>query len=99
MPLRNSPQTARRKQQAKGKHSALANRASSAEDYNIAQEHREDAPPGWATVQDKVAASHGLSVLLVEGHQPPSLVVSNNNSICNAFQSSRNMPGSSILLR
>ena len=27
-------------------------------------------------------------MLLVSGHQPPSLVVSNNNSICQAFQSS-----------
>jgi len=54
----------------------------------IVQEHPEDAPPGWAEVQGKLAESLGLSVLLVDGHQPPALVVSNNNSICHAFQSS-----------
>jgi diguanylate cyclase (GGDEF)-like protein len=52
------------------------------------QERREDAPAGWAPIQDKLAESHGLSVLLVDGHQPPALVISNNNSICRAFQSS-----------
>jgi diguanylate cyclase (GGDEF)-like protein len=54
----------------------------------IVQEHPEDAPPGWAEVQEKLAASSGLSVLLVDGRQPPALVASNNNSICHAFQSS-----------
>lgn len=54
----------------------------------IVQEHPEDAPPGWAEVQEKLAAAAGLSVLLVDGHQPPALVASNNNSICHAFQSS-----------
>ncbi|MFN2494171.1 MAG: diguanylate cyclase, partial [Pyrinomonadaceae bacterium] len=54
----------------------------------IVQEHPEDAPPGWADVQEKIAASVGLSVLLVDGRQPPALVASNNNSICHAFQSS-----------
>ncbi len=54
----------------------------------IVQEHAEDAPPGWAEVQEKLAASLGLSVLLVDGRQPPALVASNNNSICHAFQSS-----------
>jgi len=52
------------------------------------QEHREDAPPAWPEVQDGLAASSGLALLLVEGHQPPALVVSNNNSICHAFQTS-----------
>ncbi len=47
------------------------------------------APPrGWAEVQESLAASSGLALLLVEGRQPPSLHVSNNNSICRAFQSS-----------
>jgi diguanylate cyclase (GGDEF)-like protein len=46
------------------------------------------APPGWAEAQDSLAAALGLSLLLVEGHQPPQLAVSNNNSICRAFQSS-----------
>lgn len=54
----------------------------------IVQEHPEDAPPGWAAVQEKLAASSGLSVLLVDGRQPPALLASNNNSICHAFQSS-----------
>lgn len=54
----------------------------------IVQEHRKDAPAGWADVQDKLAATTGLSLLLVDGRQPPALVVSNNNSICKAFQNS-----------
>jgi len=54
----------------------------------IVQEHPADAPPGWAEVQEKLAAKTGLSLLLVDGRQPPALVASNNNSICHAFQSS-----------
>lgn len=54
----------------------------------ITQEVIERAPVGWAEVQEKVASAAGLSVLLVDGYQPPALVVSNNNSICHAFQSS-----------
>ncbi|MEK6283194.1 MAG: diguanylate cyclase [Acidobacteriota bacterium] len=54
----------------------------------ILQERPEDAPVGWAEVQDRIAADAGLAVLLVDGYQPPALVVSNNNSICHAFQSS-----------
>src|SRR5215210_1165088 len=51
--------------------------------------HAQDAcPPGWPETQDSLASSAGLSILLVEGHQPPALHVSNNNSICRAFQSS-----------
>jgi diguanylate cyclase (GGDEF)-like protein len=52
------------------------------------QEHPEDAPAGWAPVQHRLAASTGLSILLVNGRQPPALVVSENNSICHALQSS-----------
>ncbi|HEY2963340.1 MAG TPA: diguanylate cyclase [Pyrinomonadaceae bacterium] len=52
------------------------------------QEHREDAPPAWPEVQDGLAAASGLALLLVDGHQPPAVVVSNNNSICQTFQSS-----------
>ena len=52
------------------------------------QEHREDAPPAWAETQDSLAESSGLALLLVDGHQPPAVVVSNNNSICHAFQNS-----------
>lgn len=54
----------------------------------IPQEELARAPADWAEVQEKVAAASGLSVLLVDGYQPPALVVSNNNSICHAFQSS-----------
>jgi ligand-binding sensor protein len=52
------------------------------------QEHREDAPPSWPEIQDSVAESSALALLLVDGHQPPAVVVSNNNSICHTFQSS-----------
>lgn len=52
------------------------------------QEHREDAPPAWPEVQDGLAANSGLALLLVDGHQPPAVVVSNNNSICQTFQTS-----------
>jgi len=52
------------------------------------QEHREDAPPTWPETQDSLAESSALALLLVDGHQPPALVVSNNNSICHTFQSS-----------
>jgi diguanylate cyclase (GGDEF)-like protein len=54
----------------------------------IVQEHPEDAPAGWVEVQDKLAANVNLSLLLVDGRQPPAVVASNNNSICHAFQSS-----------
>ena len=52
------------------------------------QEHREDAPPAWPEVQDRLAGSANLALLLIDGHQPPAVVVSNNNSICRTFQSS-----------
>lgn len=52
------------------------------------QEHREDAPPPWPEVQDGLAESCGLALLLVDGHQPPAVAVSNNNSICQTFQTS-----------
>ena len=52
------------------------------------QERREDAPTAWPEIQDGLAGSSGLALLLVEGHQPPALVTSNNNSICHALQSS-----------
>src|SRR5215213_319712 len=52
------------------------------------QERREDAPPAWLEVQDSLAESSALALLLVDGYQPPALVVSNNNSICHTFQSS-----------
>ena len=52
------------------------------------QEHREDAPPSWPEIQDTLAAASGLALLLVDGYQPPAVVVSNNNSICHTFQTS-----------
>jgi diguanylate cyclase (GGDEF)-like protein len=54
----------------------------------ISQEHPQDAPREWNDAQEELAAAEGLAILLVDGHQPPSLVASQNNSICNAFQSS-----------
>ncbi|HEV2914050.1 MAG TPA: diguanylate cyclase [Pyrinomonadaceae bacterium] len=49
---------------------------------------QQQCPPGWAELQESLASAAGLSILLVEGHQPPAVHVSNNNSICRAFQSS-----------
>jgi len=54
----------------------------------IVQEVPEQAPKGWAAVQKSIAESSGISLLLVDGYQPPALTVSNNNSICEALQSS-----------
>jgi diguanylate cyclase (GGDEF)-like protein len=48
----------------------------------------EHAPKGWAQVQASIAESAGISLLLVEGHQPPALAIAGNNSICEALQSS-----------
>ena len=47
-----------------------------------------ELPLGWTEAQSALASSAGLSLLLVEGRQPPSLAVANNNSICQALQSS-----------
>ena len=54
----------------------------------ISQELPERSPSGWSEIQTAIAESSGISLLLVEGHQPPALSVSNNNSICEALQSS-----------
>jgi diguanylate cyclase (GGDEF)-like protein len=61
---------------------------SAAPERDIEQAQIVHAPPGWADTQESLAAAAGLSILLVAGHQPPALLVSNNNSICQAFQSS-----------
>ena len=53
-----------------------------------AQINPAETPDAWADAQDSLASASGLSVLLVEGRQPPALHVSNNNSICHALQSS-----------
>jgi diguanylate cyclase (GGDEF)-like protein len=52
------------------------------------QTRNHQTPGGWTDAQESLAAASGLSILLVEGHQPPALEISNNNSICHAFQSS-----------
>ena len=46
-------------------------------------------PPAWAEQQEELAEKASLSLLLVEGEQPPQLLASNNNSICHTIQSSR----------
>jgi diguanylate cyclase (GGDEF)-like protein len=48
-----------------------------------------DAPANWTDAQNSLAAAAGLSILLIEGQQPPALSISNNNSICHAFQTSK----------
>lgn len=52
------------------------------------QERSATVPEGWAEIQDQLAGDTGLAILLVNGYQPPALVVSQNNSICHAFQTS-----------
>ena len=100
MPSRNRPQLPRRNASSSEKQTLTTDESESPSSVTreatghgvlteIVQEHPEDAPAGWTEVQDKLAAALGLSVLLVDGHQPPALVASNNNSICHAFQSSR----------
>jgi diguanylate cyclase (GGDEF)-like protein len=54
----------------------------------IEQEKPGRAPRGWAETQNSIAEQTGISLLLVEGRQPPALAISNNNSICEALQSS-----------
>ncbi len=60
----------------------------SADIPKIAQEHPADAPPGWAAIQEALASSSGVSLLLVDGRQPPAILLANNNSICKTLQSS-----------
>lgn len=54
----------------------------------IPQQTPEPAPSGWAGLQQEIAESSTISLLLVAGVQPPALAISNNNSICEALQSS-----------
>jgi diguanylate cyclase (GGDEF)-like protein len=54
----------------------------------IPQEQPERAPEGWSEIQKTIAESCGISLLTVEGYQPPALAIANNNSICEALQSS-----------
>lgn len=48
----------------------------------------EFASPQWKETQNALARAVDLALLLVAGHQPPALIVSNNNSICHTLQSS-----------
>ena len=59
----------------------------------IEQKVPDRAPKGWAAAQKSIAESSGLALLLVDGYQPPALAVANNNSICNALQSSPDYVG------
>jgi diguanylate cyclase (GGDEF)-like protein len=94
MSPRNRPQLPRRKPHGEQERASVKGPARSTRDDDLRdspellQEHPEDAPRGWVEVQEQLAASLGLSLLLVDGRQPPALVASNNNSICHAFQSS-----------
>jgi diguanylate cyclase (GGDEF)-like protein len=54
----------------------------------LLQEEPERAPKGWPQIQTSIAESSGISLLLVDGCQPPALAIANNNSICEALQSS-----------
>ncbi len=54
----------------------------------LLQEEPERAPKGWPQIQTSIAESSGVSLLLVDGYQPPALAIANNNSICEALQSS-----------
>lgn len=69
-----------------GEDSDLSHLLPRAEKFEIKQA---DTPAEiWQRRQDALAEEAGLSILLVDGHQPPSLAVSNNNSVCRFFQSS-----------
>jgi diguanylate cyclase (GGDEF)-like protein len=59
----------------------------------ITPEVPELAPRGWAGIQKTIAETAGIALLLVEGHQPPALAIANNNSICEALQSSSEHAG------
>ncbi len=54
----------------------------------IPQQSGAPAPPGWSELQQEIAESSTISLLLVDGYQPPALAIANNNSICAALQSS-----------
>jgi diguanylate cyclase (GGDEF)-like protein len=55
---------------------------------SIPQEAPERCPNGWAEIQKSIAEASGISLLLVDGYQPPALAIANNNSICETLQSS-----------
>lgn len=68
-------------------------RARAAIRQEVRAEVPERAPKGWAQTQTAIAESAGISLLLIEGHQPPALAIANNNSICEALQSSPDHAG------
>lgn len=68
------------------KHQTISNAA--AQERDMVDAPPQESPSGWEETQKSLAAASGLSLLLVNGHQPPALLVANNNSICQAFQSS-----------
>ena len=41
----------------------------------IPQQSAEPAPPGWAEVQKEIADASTITLLLVEGYQPPALAI------------------------
>ncbi len=47
-----------------------------------------EVPSGWWEAQESLSSATDLAILLIDGHQPPELAISNNNSICHAFQTS-----------
>lgn len=57
-------------------------------DTIVPQQSPEGTTAGWAEIQREIAEASGISLLLVNGYQPPALAVTNNNSICAALQSS-----------
>jgi diguanylate cyclase (GGDEF)-like protein len=54
----------------------------------IVQQEPERAPKGWPQLQTSLAEQSGIALLLVDGYEPPALAIANNNSICEALQSS-----------
>ena len=58
------------------------------EPISVIEQEPGRVPRGWAETQNSIAEQAGISLLLVEGRQPPALAISNNNSICEALQSS-----------
>jgi diguanylate cyclase (GGDEF)-like protein len=57
-------------------------------DEGIPQLSDQPAPSGWPELQQEIAEASAMSLLLVDGYQPPALAIANNNSICEALQSS-----------
>ncbi|MBA2338921.1 MAG: diguanylate cyclase [Pyrinomonadaceae bacterium] len=65
------------------------NKATARERGTHTAQEEQTPPPGWDEAQNELARAADLALLLIAGHQPPSLLTSNNNSICRALQSSK----------